>query len=540
MNNFLSGALKTSFLLLLLGVCMSIVPTAPSLLHAQEIYAQETDTREGENDGTREVSDETEKQGEDYDGAVIPIEGEIDKFQVVFLRRSIEKAKESGANTLVFSINTFGGRVDSALQMATLIGSLDEIRTVAYIPAEPESLGVSWSAGALISFACNEIYMAPGTSIGAAAPVLQTSEGSEAAGEKTVSAVRAQIASLAEKNGYPKEVAVAMVDQDAELVEIREDGEVRFELDRNGTSRDEDGEAEDEANGSTRRVISRRGKLLTLTAGEMEEYGISRGSFAPLSALLNELEIGSPLHIEPTGADRIIGYITSAAVTSILLTVGLLALYMEISSPGFGLPGTIAVLAFSTIFISGGLLGTLGSLELILFILGVALLVVEIFLIPGFGIFGIGGLLLMGTGLILSRQGFVLPESDWQWDLFLENSLVIIGTFALSFILMGILMFFFPRIRLFNRLILSTPNGSSVNTGSRAETSGNEDTQPMETPSISVGSKGRVKTNLRPAGKIEVDGEDYSVVTDGEWIEPGEEVVVTEIAGNRIVVERSG
>ena len=100
-------------------------------------------------------------------GAVIPIEGEIDKFQVVFLRRSIEKARDSEADTIIFTINTFGGRVDSALQMATLIGSLDDIHTVAYIPAEPESLGVSWSAGALISLSSNAIYMAPGTSIGA-------------------------------------------------------------------------------------------------------------------------------------------------------------------------------------------------------------------------------------------------------------------------------------------------------------------------------------------------------------------------------------
>ena len=152
-------------------------------------------------------------------GMLIPIEGEIDKFQVIFLRRSIEKAKDAGVETVVFSINTFGGRVDSALQMATLIGSLDEIETIAYIPSEPESLGVSWSAGALISFSCNGIYMSPGTSIGAAAPVFQSAEGSQAAGEKTVSAVRTQLAALAEKNGYPKGVAIAMVDKDAELVE---------------------------------------------------------------------------------------------------------------------------------------------------------------------------------------------------------------------------------------------------------------------------------------------------------------------------------
>ncbi|MFP4491777.1 MAG: NfeD family protein [Spirochaetaceae bacterium] len=539
MKNSPARARKTHFPLLLFILCIGIVLYAPSPLYTQE----SKDGKPGKG------GDVAEKQAEGYDGAVIPIKGEIDKFQVVFLRRSIEKAKESGAKTLVFSINTFGGRVDSALQMATLIGSLEEIRTVAYIPADPEELGVSWSAGALISFACNEIHMAPGTSIGAAAPVLQTSEGSQAAGEKTVSAVRAQLAALAEKNGYPREVAIAMVDEDTELVEIREDGRYRFEL-GNGEAAGENGEEEDEETETRRRVLSPTGKLLTLTAGEMEEYGISSGTVSPLSALLKKLEIGSPLHIEPSGFDLIIAYLTSAAITSILLTIGLLALYMEISSPGFGLPGTVAVLAFSTIFISGGLLGTLGSLELILFILGVGLLVVEIFLIPGFGFAGIGGLLLMGTGLLLSRQGFVLPESDWQWDILLENALVIAGTFSLSFILMGILLYFFPQIKLFNRLILSSPRTGSVNTeayegthtGSAGYSFPHDGSPTVASPpggSPQIGSRGKVKTNLRPAGKMEIDGEDYSVVTEGEWIEPGAEVRVIEVAGNRIVVERS-
>jgi len=527
---------------------------------------------QGESEGSEEQNSSSEPSSP-VDGTVIPIEGEIDKFQVIFLRRSIEKARKAESETIIFSINTFGGRVDSALQMATLIGSLDDVHTVAYIPAEPESLGVSWSAGALISFSCNEIYMAPGTSIGAAAPVFRSSEGTKAAGEKTVSAVRTQLAALAEKNGYPKEVAIAMVDQDAELVEIRENGRVRFEISDSGES--SSGESDDTAeaggaagaagadgeslsNGDTggarRRVVSPSGKLLTLTAGEMEEYGISSGTVSNMQALFDELEIEKTLEVAPTDADKIVGFLSSAAVTSMLLTIGLLALYLEISSPGFGLPGTLAVLAFAVLFFSGGLLGTLGSIELILFLLGVVLLVVEIFLIPGFGVAGISGLLLMSIGLILSRQGFVLPETDWQWDLFFQNLSVVFGTFALSFILMGVLMFFFPRIRLFRRLILSTTSGGGyasdgledTRTARKSEREGKKPTheeageaEAAEKEGPEIGATGTVKTKLRPAGRVEIDGENYSVVTDGEWIEQGEEVKVIEVAGNRIVVERS-
>ncbi|MFW5711996.1 MAG: nodulation protein NfeD, partial [Spirochaetota bacterium] len=204
-------------------------------------------------------------QENQYDAALIPIEGEIDPFQVVFLRRSIEKARDAGAETLIFSINTFGGRVDTALQIGTLIGSLDELNTVAYIPAEPESVGVSWSAGALISFASNAIYMAPGTSIGAAAPVFQTAEGMQSVDEKTVSAIRTQLAALAEKNGYPTEVALAMVDQDIELTAIETDEGYQFKT-RTLTGSDSQ-ETEQPGGVKEGTVLSPAGKLLTLTAG---------------------------------------------------------------------------------------------------------------------------------------------------------------------------------------------------------------------------------------------------------------------------------
>jgi membrane-bound serine protease (ClpP class) len=157
---------------------------------------------------------------------IIPLQGDIEPFRLVFLRRSIEKA--SDADRIIFDINTFGGRVDTALQIATLIGSLRDIETIAFISAGAESLGVSWSAGALISFSARKIYMAQGTSMGAAAPVYQSSEGMEMAPEKTVSAVRGQMAALAEKNGYPEAAALGMVDMDVVVREISIDGLVQL------------------------------------------------------------------------------------------------------------------------------------------------------------------------------------------------------------------------------------------------------------------------------------------------------------------------
>ena len=111
---------------------------------------------------------ETDSQTTAY---IVPIHGEIEPSRMIFVRRGIQKAESDGADFIIFDIDTFGGRVDSALQIATLIGSARSAITIAFVPATAEGTGVSWSAGALISFACNRIYMAPGTSIGAAAPV---------------------------------------------------------------------------------------------------------------------------------------------------------------------------------------------------------------------------------------------------------------------------------------------------------------------------------------------------------------------------------
>ncbi len=496
--------------------------------------------------------------------AVVEMEGEINPFRVVFLRRAIEQAQEAEVDTFILTLNTFGGRVDSALQMSTLLGALDDIRTIAYIPATGESTGVSWSAGALISFACNSIYMAPGTSIGAAAPVIQSSEGSQAASEKTVSAVRTQMAALAEKNGYPPEVAVAMVDKSVELRAVpQEDDTYRFYLagrtapQEQGSGTENGGNADGE---SRYQVISPEGKLLALTAGEMERYGISSGSPANTEELLQQLELSIKREISPNRADRTVSFLTSPGFTSILLTIALLALYMEISSPGFGVPGSVAIISFAVIFISSGLLGTLGSVELLIFLLGVLLLATEIFFIPGFGVAGISGLLSMAIGLLLSRQTFFLPDTQWQWDIFFTNLTVVFGTLAVSFILLGILMIFFPRIKLFKRLILSSSeagfSGTAAGEPSSAGASApGEEAGEHAASSAPAGSgrqpsagrqagektlrgaRGQALTQLRPTGRAEINGEYYPVVSEGRWIDRGAALHVVEVEGNRIVVE---
>ena len=470
-----------------------------------------------------------QESAEATEAYVIPIEGEIDRALMIFIRRGIQAAERAGASTIIFRVDTFGGRVDSALQIATLIGGLDEIETIAYVPATPEGTGVSWSAGALISFSCDRIYMAPGTSMGAAAPVFQSQQGMEMAPEKTVSAVRTQMAALAEKNGYPKGIAVAMVDMDVELIEVYLDGELEVttstdlpDLEREARERDltlEKG-----------KVVSPSGKLLTLTAGEMERYGVSSATVGDIEALYALIGVpgGEVATLEPSAPDRIVSVITGAAVTSLLVLIGLAALYLEITSPGFGVPGTIAIIAFLIIFLGGALLGTVGSLEIILFLLGVVLLVVEIFLIPGFGVAGISGIVLMIAALVLSRQEFVIPRVPWQWDIFLRNLRNVGLGFVGSLVLLVFLLRIFPRTPGLKRLILE----------SNQDTLAGYTVQSAESSALLTGRRGNAVTALRPAGKADFEGEILVVETDGEFIEAGTPVEVIEVSGNRIVVRR--
>jgi membrane-bound serine protease (ClpP class) len=339
--------------------------------------------------------------------------------------------------------------------------------------------------------------------------------------------VRAQMAALAEKNGYPRGVALAMVDQDVELLEVYVADQMRVVT----ASELPAVEREARQQGATVEkgpVISAKGKLLTLTAGEAERYGVSSGTVDDLGTLWQRLGV-SPQRVTAlveSLPDRIVGFITSGVVTGILVLIALVALYLEITSPGFGVPGTVAIIAFAIVFLGGALLGTVGSLELILFLLGVALLVVEIFLIPGFGLTGASGIVLMLAALVLSRQFFVIPKVGWQWDLLLRNLRDLGLAFLGSIIVMLVIFRFFRRAPLLKRLILETSQQQGEGYTVQDEQEGGR----------LLGRRGVAVTILRPAGKAEIDGEILAVETDGEFLPAGASVEVVEVSGNRVVV----
>jgi membrane-bound serine protease (ClpP class) len=350
----------------------------------------------------------------------------------------------------------------------------------------------------------------------------------QAAEEKTVSAVRAQMAALAEKNGYPKPVALAMVDSDIELFEVEINGRNRL------ITNDEIEflKEETESTGGTfkkGRLLSAKGKLLTLTSNEMLKYGISSGDPETRAKLYEALNLKNPVETvaKPSNPDMLVTILTGSALTTILIILGLGALYMEITSPGFGIPGTLAIIIFAVIFISNGMLGYVGSLEILLFIAGIVLLAVEIFLIPGFGAAGISGILLIAASLLLSQQSFIIPEFEWQTGI-LKRNLLTVGTGIFgSIILMFIMLQVFPRIGIFNKLILHTSEQQELGYSM----------QIPETAAAMSGRRGKALTTLRPSGKAVFDTETLVVETDGGFIEEGTEVEIITVNSNRIIVK---
>jgi membrane-bound serine protease (ClpP class) len=463
-------------------------------------------------------------------GWIIPIQGDIEPSMTAFVRREGRKAIAGGAEFIIFEIDTFGGRVDSALQITSFITSIKNARTIAWVNSGDRSMGVSWSAGALIALACQDIYMAAGTSLGAAAPVTIGTDGSsEGAGEKTVAAVRSQMAALAERNGHPVGIALAMVDYDVELWETLVDGQTRaltlpeLELLEKDTA----------ASGVERRsLISSQGKLLSLTAGEAVRFGLARGLANDREALYSAAGIsGQTVESSPGAADGLISFLSSAPVQALLIILGLVMIFLEIQSPGFGIFGVVAIIAFAAVFGSGALLGKVGSAEIVLFILGVALLAVEIFLLPGFGVAGISGLAAIGVSLVLSMQDFTIPRFDWEWQFLGRNVVVVCIGMLAAVVGIVVIALLSPRLHLFDALTLKTRI-----TGTAGESTEEAPSPGRGTYADLVGKIGVAVSTLRPSGRVEIEGEIYSAEADGSFVEPGRGVKVTRVRGNTITV----
>jgi len=342
-----------------------------------------------------------------------PIEGVIDLGIAPFVQRVINEATGKGADAVILEINTFGGRVDGAVIIRDALLTA-RVKTVAFVNRR------AISAGALITLAAETIAMSDGATIGAAAPVQIGQPGGPAqpVEEKTLSYVRKEFRATAESRKRPPLIAEAMVDADVAIPDIIE-----------------------------------KGKLLTLTTEEALKYEVADFRAQNIEELLERLNLqGAEIRrMSETWAETLVRFLTHPVVSSLLITVGILGIIIELRSPGFGVPGALGIAFLALFFWGHWLVQLAGWEELLLVGIGLFFLALEIFVIPGFGIAGI-----LGIGALLGGLSMSLVGAGATWNVILTAAGRVV--FSLLFALIASLFFlrFLPRMRFGRKLILDT------------------------------------------------------------------------------------
>lgn len=445
---------------------------------------------------------------------IIPIHGVIELGLSGFVDRVCKEAKKEGADLIIVDIDTFGGRVDAATEICDSLAELEDIPTVGFVTGE------AWSAGALIALACKTIIMTPGSSIGSAEP-RGGAMGEELTDEKTVSAVRAKFKAVAEKNGHSVKLASAMVDKDIELILVKIDDKIEILTTSEWDAKDK----KYKKRAKSHIVLSEKGKLLNITANEAKDLGLAKEALETRSELLEFLGFKDARVIETKllWSEILVRFITHPIVSSLLLTIGFLGLIFELKIPGWGLSGTLGLISLALFFWGHYLVGLANWIEVVLFLLGIGLLLVEIFVIPGFGITGVSGIILIVISLFLAliKHPFEIPRRE-----LLGAFYIISYAFVLSLVIAIVGLKWLPHSWVWKKLVL-------VHT----EESAKGYTQDRYWERF-IGKEGKSITPLRPAGKIEIDGEFLDVVTEGDFLDKGTLVKIVSVDGNRILVRK--
>jgi membrane-bound serine protease (ClpP class) len=440
--------------------------------------------------------------GEEKSVCVIEIHEDITHNTLYLVRRGVNEAAAKGASAIILDMNTNGGRVDVT---EDIIQALEHATVKTYTYVNPKA----FSAGAYIAAATDKIYMVPGSVIGAATPIVLTpGEGvanlPAAVQEKMTSAMRGLIRATAQEKGHNPDVFEAMVDADKGLTI---DGH----------------------------VISPKGKLLTLTADDAAKiYGtpakplLSAGTVKSLDDLLAKIGLAGATvdRIKPYGFEIAARWITM--LSPLLILVGLVAIYLELKAPGLGVPTVVAVICFGIYFAGYFVAGLAGWEEVALFVVGLALIVLEI-IFPGHLLSGIAGTILIIAALMMAMIEKFPGGPVWPgWPALEIPILKVLGGFVGSVVVMIILGRYLPKSPLFQKMELAT---ATSNAAGYTTASG-------EAKAL-LGCTGVAETNLRPSGKGRFGDKLVDVVTEGDLIERGANIRITRVEGARVVVQKA-
>lgn len=419
------------------------------------------------------------------------IDDNISKPALRLTEKAVKEAEEGKFDYLMLELNTFGGELDAADKIRTLLLNTS-VPTVVFINNNAAS------AGALISIACDSIYMMPGASIGAASVVNETGE---IMPDKYQSYMRSLMRTTAQHNGRDPNIAQAMVDPDVKIV-----------------------------------GISDSGKVLTFTSEEAAKNGFCEGVVSSREEALSHVS-ETPAEIteqELSAIDKIINFLVNPVVSGILIMCIVGGLYFELQAPGIGLPSVIAITAALLFFAPHYLEGLAAHWEILIFLAGLVLLMLEFFVVPGFGVTGISGIVLILVSLILTlvyNVGFKFkfnPEFDASAYVSKMTILVLVSSLA------G----FFIALWLGKKLILAETRFGSLALRTKMESDQGFTSQDMRNEQY-VGKEGTAQTILRPSGKVNIDGEILDATVEHGFVEAGEKVKVTRFENAQLFVRKA-
>ncbi len=426
---------------------------------------------------------------------IIPVYGEIEGGLVYVVERGVNEAERLNAQALVLHMDTYGGGIKA---MEKIMQAIAKSSVPTYTFVDTKAI----SAGALIASSTRYIYMAPQSQIGDAKIIQMipffggAKEIDEGMKEKVYSAARAIVRSACERNGHDWKLFEAMMDEEVSITNI-----------------------------------IKKGKLLTLTSKEAVDLKLAEATVGNLSEFLEKigLEDAPVQKLELSPGEKMSRFFSSSTITGILLLLGIAGLFIEFRTPGIGVPGAIGIICLSLFFWGHYSANISGWVPVILFIIGIVLLLIEIFVIPGFGIAGISGIICIIASLLLAMLEW--KPGDWSSFPPVEEFAKPLAVIALSFtgamVLIGIASKFLPSVPLVSRLFLSKKmekkDGYSIHSS-------------YEKTDIE-GKTGVSKTTLRPAGKAIIDNQLFDVVTTGDFIQKGTPIKVIKTDGNHIIVE---
>lgn len=472
---------------------------------------------------------------------VIPIHEAITNTMFEVVRRKIVRCRAGGAQIIIFEMDTPGGSGAAMRKIVRLIiDDLRDIYTVAYVNPQ------AFSAGAIISLACDEIVLSPTAVIGDAMPIMVGPGGQlmpipEKERGKIESAIRSEIRILAKRNGYNVTLCEAMVTITMEIwliknietneLRIVEAKEWRGRVGRVPTTAPAGTTKPSQMAWQYVRTIDGPDELVTMTADEAVELGFAEHIFDRMEDLRKHYHIAAaPVVLEDNWSESLTTFLTSTVVTSVLLMAAIFFIYIEMNTPGFGVAGTVAVICFAVLFGSRFLIGLANWWEIAMFAVGLLLIGLELFVTPGFGVLGVGGILCCIAAMLAmvipnAPDKLPIPTTDLDWSVFRAGFAALGIGFIAALIAVVIAAKYLPKVPAASRLILAPAAASA---GPAAEDA------PIR--SIQPGEVGVVEGPCRPVGLVRFGEALIDAVAEGVFIPTGTKVKVIKNEGNRVVV----